>query len=300
MTNLQHVSIHIKRSLVEAFDDLLDSIRQLCDTYRAECQDAWAKDAPTPDADWLWDVLTDFWYEDGQDGRSTRAYVGLVAASPVMLDAVRHVNRKKDLFHAQVSKLKEQSSPGLLEMKEALAKRHPAMRNAMERTGLARLNLKQCWRHIPMIDQPALKVSFTWYVSGRSIRRITVQDAADQLERLGLDKPHIQIQMQVLASLPTHQPLAQVQLQAPLMRANVTFPWPEGLEPERGQRPPSKSMNISLPLFVATHGGALPSFKAPSPTPPEGRISSPRKDKKISDEPVLSSIRVHRYLSPPQ
>ncbi|BBI61585.1 hypothetical protein HSBAA_28910 [Vreelandella sulfidaeris] len=94
----------------------------------------------------------------------------------------------------------------------------------LRRNGLARLHLKQSWRQLPIAQAPVSRVRFAWYSSGRSIKRLTVQEAERKLIQLDTDAPHIRIQLRKLASIPSGEILAQVQTQAPLMRANLFLP----------------------------------------------------------------------------
>jgi len=273
----------------EAFDQVVDASRHLVDRLRDLPTQSWALDTPRPDADWLGGALMDFWYTDGQDGRTTRPYVGLVAAPPTVMEAVAAVNAAKRRFAETVAAIKQEDHRMVAELKASLPFRHSYLHAHMKGSGLARLHLKQCWRHIPVAEQPVQRVRFAWYTSGRSIRRVTVREAEQMLVSLGNEQPHIQIQLRSLAGLPSSEPLAQVQHQAPLMRANLFYeePLPDG----RMRR----AMNLALPLFIPSGNGLLPHHNQPPPFPPESRTRKVRSDERLEQTPFLPSLRIYRY-----
>ncbi|WP_227367899.1 DNA replication terminus site-binding protein [Halomonas sp. M20] len=275
--------------LEAAFDHLVERIDALLDIYTASPGKAWALESPRPDAQWLRRVLLDFWYQDGQDGRVTRSYVGLIAASETLLDAVAEVNAAKSRFAAILATIREQAISLIPEIKTVLPFRHPALHDHLRGQGLARLHLKQCWRHLPVADAPLSRVRLAWYTSGRSIKRLTVREAEQKLLTLDSDAPHVRIQLKRLAGIPDGEPLAQVQRQAPVMRANLFFQEP--LADGRSR----KAMNLPLPLFIPAPDGQLPHYNQPLPRPPQGRTRAKRSDERLEDDVFLPSIRVFRY-----
>ncbi len=208
--------------------------------------------------------------------------------SPVM-DAVTIANSAKRHFAETLAAIKEEDQRLVAELKASLPFRHSYLHAHMKGSGLARLHLKQCWRHIPVAEQALQRVRFAWYTSGRSIRRVTVREAEQMLVALGDDQPHIQIQLRSLAGLPSSEPLAQVQQQAPLMRANLFYeePLPDG----RMRR----AMNLALPLFIPSESGLLPHHNQPPPFPPESRTRKVRSDERLEQVPFLPSLRIFRY-----
>ncbi|MBZ9538540.1 MULTISPECIES: DNA replication terminus site-binding protein [Modicisalibacter] len=274
-----------------AFDALIDATHRLLDIYADAPREAWALETPTPDRDWLQGALFDFWYHDGQDGRVTRSYVGLIAADDALLDAVGEVNRRKSAFAATLAEIRDQAAGLIPEAKAVLPFRHPALHQHLRGQGLARLHLKQCWRHIPVADAPLSRVRLAWYSSGRSIKRLSVREAEQRLLTMDSEAPHIRIQLERLAGLPSSEPLAQVQKQAPVMRANLFFAEPLADGRER------RAMNLPLPLFIPTPDARLPRHNTPLPRPPEGRTRARRSDERLEDDVFLPSLRVYRYRS---
>ncbi|MHA7878353.1 MAG: DNA replication terminus site-binding protein [Saccharospirillum sp.] len=235
----------------------------------------------------LEDALLDLWYLEDQDGRETRIYPGLVALNHEQMTLAAELNLAKDHFRKTVQMVKAEHSTRWREIQGRLTRRYSSLNEQLSREGLVRLHLKQVFRHLPIVVKRPEKVGFGWYSSGRSITRISKQDAWDRLTQLNTESAHIQIQLQRLASLPDNEPLARVQRQAPVLRANLVF--------ADGRR---KSMNISLPLLFPSQGHTdLPAFSTPPPSPPTQRQRLVRSDNKLEDDVFLPSIRVHRYRS---
>ncbi|WP_189468450.1 DNA replication terminus site-binding protein [Litchfieldella qijiaojingensis] len=275
--------------LEAAFDDIIERVEALEARYRESPGAAWALHSPTPDADWLRAALLDFWYQDGQDGRATRSYVGLVAADEPLLEHVASVNAAKAHFADILARIRQEAAALIPELKAVLPFRHPALHTHLRGQGLARLHLKQCWRALPVADASLSRVRLAWYSSGRSIKKLSVRDAEKKLLTLDHEAPHIRIQLQRLAGIPDGEPLAQVQKQAPLMRANLFFREP--LADGRLRR----AMNVALPLFIPSDDGRLPDHNTPPPFPNDKRTRARRSDERLEDEVFLPSLRVYRY-----
>ncbi len=107
--------------------------------------------------------------------------------------------------------------------------------------------------------------------------------------QLDTDAPHVRIQLQKLAGIPDSEILAQVQAQAPLMRANLFFVEP--LEDGHTRR----AHNIAMPLIVPATDARLPHIKAPASEAPTERTRAKRRDEKLESEAFLPSLRIFRY-----
>jgi hypothetical protein len=280
--------------LINTFDSLVDSTHSLCESIRSSHEGLWlpltqAEQSQAINAlDKACNMLMDFWYQDGQDGRETRSCFGYIAVPESTLALAHSVNALKDTFKLQVQALQKQNKQDWLELKGQLAKRHPSLQEQLHFTGLSRLHLKQTWRTMTVIDRTPSRIGFNWYHSGRSIQKISVQQAYDALARLDTSSPHIQAQLSAVSKLASHTPLAKVQNLAPTMRANLFY--------EDGEAPLRHAMNISLPiLFKASAERKLPQHNEPEIEPPQQRQRAVRSDRKIEDTPFLPSIRVHRY-----
>ncbi|MCE9681221.1 DNA replication terminus site-binding protein [Halomonas alkalisoli] len=283
-------SYRLLAELEAAFDALIERSEALLAAYSRSPAEAWAFQADASEA-WLRRALLDFWYQDGQDGRATRSHVGLVAADDILLEKVAAVNGAKAEFARQLAHIRDNHPPLLLEAKAVLPFRHPELHDHLRGSGLARLHLKQCWRAIPVAEAPVARVRLAWYSSGRSIKRLSVGDVEKKLMTLDTDAPHVRIQLRKLAGLPSDEPLAQVQSQAPLMRANLFYCEP--LDDGRTRR----AMNVALPLFLPAPRGRLPDHNLPPANPPETRTRARRSDERLEDTPFLPSLRIFRYRS---
>lgn len=227
-------------------------------------------------------LLGDLWYQGNQDGRATRARHGIVLANEEVIALVKLINQQKDHFKEAVKTARsELTQPQWLEEYGKLGQSN--LRDALHYSDLTRVHLRQCYRHIPLLDERPTQIGFSWYVSGRSIRKLSIADAEQALLALGEEKPHIRIQLQKLGELPVHTELAQMQTLAPVVRANIRF------------KHSRKAMNTSLPLFVPDLGNGLPSFNKIELTPPETRTRKIRADSKVDPDPFLPSIRAHLY-----
>ena len=275
--------------LEAVFDRLVEQTDELVADWEASGASAWSFECETADAAWLRHCLLDVWYQDGQDGRATRSHVGLVAADERVMEAALRVNATKQAFATLIAEIRTEVPSLIPEIKAVLPFRHPALHDHLRGTGLARLHLKQCWRAIPLAEAPVARVRLAWYASGRSIKRLTVREAEQKLLALDNEAPHVRIQLRQLAGIPDGEPLAQVQTQAPLMRANLFYREP--LEDGRTRR----AMNIALPLFVPSPDGRLPDHNQPPPTPPATRTRARRRDERLEDTVFLPSLRVYRY-----
>lgn len=235
----------------------------------------------------LTSLITDLWYEDGQDGRETRSRHGLVMITADIAEHIRRINDCKDAFKHAVLKARAELSE--VEWREEYGRlgQPDGLRESLHFAGLSRVHLRQCYRHLPLLEHRPVKVGFSWYVNGRSIRKLSVAQAEQALLALGEDKPHIQVQLQKLHQLPAHTPLAQIQTLAPVVRANMVF--------ADDAPQPRKAMNVPLPLFIVDNGAGLPAFNEIDLLPPPGRTRRERSDQKIASEVFLPSLRVHLY-----
>jgi len=236
------------------------------------------------------DLVSDLWYRGQQDGRETRSRHGLILADATSTDLIQHINACKDRFRQRVQEEKADTSQWKQAL-ETLQQQPMPLREKLVMAGLNRIHLKQCFRHIPLLERSPTKVGFSWYTHGRSIKTITLQQAEKKLLDIGEDKTHIQIQLAKLGQLRPDTKLAQVQTLAPVVRANLVF----ADSPEHPGEKQRKAMNVSMPLFIPDSSGVLPQHNRIDSEPPTGRTRQARGDQRLSDEPLLPSIRVYTY-----
>ncbi|MBU3006566.1 DNA replication terminus site-binding protein [Cobetia amphilecti] len=276
-----------------AFDTQISAADQVITAVREENSPLWRLDGVSADSEWLSQALQDVWYQDGQDGRVTRPYLGVVAAGPTVIERVAALNAAKEQLAELFAELREKYPDQLAELKAILPFRHPGLNQHLRGDGLARLHLKQCWRRVPVAEAPVARVRFAWYSSGRSIQRVSVAECEALLMKLDTEAEHVHLQLKLLAGLPSDEILARIQPQAPLMRANLFYREP--VMREDGELRTRRALNVSLPLFLPHDDLRLPALNQPSPTPPTERTRARRGDVRIEDTPFLKSLRVHRY-----
>ena len=228
--------------------------------------------------------LQDIYYKDGQDGRETRSYTSVVSCSELLLEKIQKINEQKQILQNLIIKIKNTQNPIFWSQAyEQLNLRPFTLNESLKLNSLSRIHLKQCHRHIPYLSSEPEKISFSWYNSGRSIKKLDRQQVLEKLLALNPESPHIQLQIEKLANIKDLF-LAQIQKQAPVIRCNILY--------KDKQR---KAMNCSLPLFYPSHFGQPLVEIIPPPTFEKQRSRALRNDSKINDEVYLKSIRVHRY-----
>ncbi len=284
--------------LLESFEAFLTHLDQFCTAVRHDA--IWPVWVSRTDAEVLdrldmrlkaIQLYRALWYEDGQDGRETLTCPGLVGASPETMAEAHACNAAKDDFKAAVLALKFLARAEATAAMADLHRRQEVVAAAMRRMGAARLNLKQAYRHLPLLDRRPLKVGFTWSKQGRVIQRTSVADARRLLEQR-IETPEIDQELQRLVKIPEDEMLARVRSVCPHLRANVVFAALGGSGVER------RLMQTPLPILIPLQPGeSLPDFV---PTAPD-LLRNPRlrrADVRIEDEPFLPAVRVHRYRMP--
>ena len=291
-------SAMLRVTLLESFEALLARLDEFCTAVRHDAAlPAWVSRTDAELLDRLdmrikaIDLYRALWYEDCQDGRETQTCPGLVGASPETMAAAHVCNTAKDGFKAAVLALKSMERTEATAAMADLHHRQEHVASAMRRMGAARLNLKQAYRHIPLIERRPLKVGFTWSKQGRVIQRTRVAEARRLLEQR-VETPQIHQELQRLAEIPSDEMLARVRSVCPHLRANIVFAAPEGSGVLR------RLMQTPLPILLPLQPGeSLPEFVPVAPdllTNPRLR----RADVRIEDEPFLPVIRIHRYRLP--
>lgn len=229
---------------------------------------------------------SDIWHSGHQDGRRTQSSYGLVGATIELLDAAEHLNQCKDQLRLSISQIKKSD---LSVVSAQLHQRSKRLNASMNQVGLGRLHLKQCYRHIPLLDSRPDNIRFSWYTSGRSIRKLTAHDAMEMLLKLDISQVHISKQIEKLSPLNGTTPLAQIQKQVPVVRANIG--WKVNTNSWR-----RIAKNSPLPILVPLNRDEqLPVHNTLSKTPPEHRSRALRSDSIIDPEPFLPSLRIHLY-----
>jgi hypothetical protein len=280
--------------LIEAFNSMVFNTQELCSSLKTQDNRIWV---PLSEDDHSLGLTAlqkaqqhyqDFWYVNGQDGRETRSCFGLISASDEQIETAKTINQQKDELKALFGQLQKHDKKEWLELKGQLGKQRQTLRHNLKLSGLNRLHLKQTWRHIPITQRTPCRVGFNWYSSGRSIQKVSVQQAFDALNQLDVSSKHVQTQLSMLSKLSNNTPLAKVQNLAPTMRANLFY--------KDDVLPARHAFNISLPiLFKAGPEGSFPEHNEPELNAPIERKRAIRSDRKIEDNAFLPSLRIHRY-----
>ncbi|CAH0990338.1 hypothetical protein SIN8267_00430 [Sinobacterium norvegicum] len=273
------------QKLSQCFDDLIQSNNELNLAIESNDSAGWVCGNTGDIQQALQAAYSDYWYTGDGDGRKTKNYHGLYLADDRTVACAIDVNAMKSSFKHAVQQIqKEDKQQWLLEY-GMINNRY---REQLTTAQLSRLNLKQTYRHIPILNTSPAKIGFSWYTQGKSITRVSKQQAYDRLAKFG-DSSHIRIQQQKLATLNDYEKLAIVQKQAPLVRANIVY--------QQGTEIIRKATNSSLPFIIAdTHHGRLPEFNQINELPPQTHTRLRRSDSKISDDVFLPSIRAYRYI----
>ncbi len=283
--------------LLESFEKLLVALDSFCIAIRQDALPIWVSRTEAELHDELnmrlkaIQLYRALWYEGSEDGRETLTCPGIVGASPETLIAAQAFNVAKDQFKAAILALKKL---GRLEAKTVMAdlhRRQQVVAVAMRRMGAIRLNLKQAYRHIPLLEECPLKIGFTWSRQGRVIQRTSLDEARLLLEQR-VETPQVVLDRQRLANLGNEEVLARVRSVCPHLRANLVFAGSDGSGVRR------RLMQTPLPVLVPLQSGqSLPEF-VPVASEPSASLRLRRADVRIEDEPFLPSVRIHRYRLP--
>ena len=291
-------SITLRTELLTSFETLLARLDACCASVRHDgALAAWVSRTEAELTDGLdmrfkaIQLYRALWYEAAQDGRETLTCPGIVGAGPDTLAAARACNAAKDRFKAAVLALKVLDRLEANAVMTDLHRRQEALAIAMRRMGAARLNLKQAYRHVTLLDHRPLKIGFTWSKQGRVIQRTSMAAARRLLEQR-VETPQIRLELQRLTEIRDDEMLARVRGVCPHLRANIVFAADEGSGVRR------RLMQAPLPILVPLQRGEnLPEFVPVAPEPPvTPRLR--RADVRIEDEPLLPSVRIHRYRVP--
>jgi len=208
-------------------------------------------------------------YLDTQQPREILVGAGIIAASSETIETLNMLNQAKHKFKESILKLKAAK-----------------IEIPLNRMGLARIHLKQCYRKIPYFLLRPTKVSWTW-ANTRAIKKITVLEAEKLLMKHTRDNG-IERQLKLLQGLDPKEKLAIIQDLAPHLRANLVMP--------AGNSSKRLMVKGPVPLFyLASDSSGLPEFTPPGIKRGRDKDRVVRKDVKINPNPFLPAIRAHRY-----
>lgn len=227
-------------------------------------------------------------YIEDEDGRTTRTYQGVILCPPELISAAKDVNQSKDIFRNAINKIKGDFK-AVIDIREKINENY-ARRMKLNNVGLGRLNLNSCYRKIPVLDDCPDKIGFSYMSNGKSIKKITAKEAKDLLLKLNDREPeHIKLQIEAVDKLSPKDILAQVQSQAPIIKANLVYIDKTLLPAKRTV----KTKKPPLPILVPGEKMPIINFIEPD-FHANKRLQ--RLDVKIEESEFLPSIRVHKYI----
>lgn len=238
--------------------------------------------------------LSQLEFVDAQDPKEILLGPGILACSNVTLQSINKVNIAKDNFKESMikckkAKIKLNDSDLNQEFNLLLDKHRPnIISKALNKMGLARLHLKQCYRKIPILNNRPSKVSWTW-AHTKAIKKIDVNTAREMLIKKR-QVSGIEDQIRKLETLQPNDKLAIVQELAPHLRANILT----GTDAE----PKRFMIKGSMPIFYLDETNALlPKHSPPSIVKkPTESSRKQRSDVKLEGAPFIPALRAHRYL----
>ncbi|WP_051221611.1 hypothetical protein [Neptunomonas japonica] len=279
-------------NIVDAFEQLTESLltfdKQLSKSHLAislpsKELDAFTQQQALEQARYYY---SNIWHSDDTDGRRTQSCYGLVGANRETLEAAAKLNTVKDKLRTSVGLLQKSE---LNTASEQLHQRSKTLAITLNNQGLGRIHLKQCYRHIPLLDSTPHNVRFSWYNSGRSIKKLSAENAMQMLLKLDTSQPHVVRQIEKLSPLHKSTKMAQIQTQVPVVRANIAWK-----TDDNNWRRLAK--NCPLPILTPLLDEAeLPEHNLLTSTAPTLRNRAQRSDSLIDPEPFLPSLRIHLY-----
>lgn len=290
----------LRVEVLDAFLALTQAITNLCIAVKMESHlVSWVQDSDLPlfptdkplsAREKSTVVISQLQYTQNQAPREIIVCAGFIGASPSTINLATVVNECKDRFKKSILALKSAKiptrDPFLTDKMNSILSRAHITTKTLQKVGLARLHLKQCYRKIPILNGAPQKISWTW-AHTRSIKKISISQAQELLFKKG-DDPGIQIQLQKLSCLHPHESLAIVQELAPHLRANILYPQEAGAGRVMIKGP--------IPIFFPCEStNPMPEFNPPSKKREKNIHRLKRSDIKLEPTPYLSAIHAHRY-----
>lgn len=251
----------------------------------------------------LFDITNQIEYHDFQNPKETVIYPGIIGASLETIEQINIINNCKIEFKEAIQNLKKlkikNTDPVLTKEFDKIFdlseideknKRELNTQKTLKRNGLARLNLKQCYRTIKVLPIKPKSISWTW-ANTKAITKISKNEAILKLQQKGNDYGIMQ-QIQKVECLKDSEKLAIVQNLAPNLRANIVYPENNSLD-----IPSRQMIKGHMPIFYPeVPYNELPYFKAPKSKEDISFRENKRADSKIDTEPFLPAIRGFRYI----
>lgn len=224
---------------------------------------------------------------DDLDGRFTRTLTGVIALPPEGLTWARAANASKERLIAAWRALDGigiQITDTDLQLQEQVLLRD----DALEKVGRARFHYREASRLFQIFDQCPLRIGFLWRpvrpIASTTCAALCLQLEQELKESKGGDRVGPTLDLAMLRSLPTDEPLAIVDSTNTEPCANIKFLDANGLEKWR-------QTSSVLPFIVPAPVTCKVSASAKS-----DKQRKQRKDIRIEERPFLPRRRVYRYL----
>lgn len=230
--------------------------------------------------------ISDLYYSDAvDDGRFTPICVGAIGVSGDGVQSAITANLAKDRFHFACKNVMENArSRG--NSKLSATGKAKRLRAILTELGYPRLSLRQCFRHFPVLHNTPVDIRFSYSGGGRSIKRITVEEAKAYLANREYESRKAMIQAEKVAAFHPDTPLALVQELPGYYKANI---WHE-----------PKSDPQTIPAFLPiiyphdANKDVARQQKLPDAQASKKRRGT-RSDRKLQDEPVVTGVRIYGY-----
>lgn len=245
-----------------------------------------------------WQYINQIKYLDNQKPKETFILPGLIAASNDTLALIRDINSAKDTFKKNMQILKKimPRKDNKFLFDEAKYIRNQKITKILSNLHLSRLNLKQTYRHIPVLENNQLsKVTWTW-AKTKAITKICIDELINRLKNKKIT-PAIEQQLQQAYELKRKNPqqhLAIIQNLTSHLRANILF-----THCKNNKDTKSRIMTKgSLPIFYASNNNHnLPQFKIPiTKKQAQMQMRKTRSDRIIQEPPLFPALRACLYV----
>lgn len=235
--------------------------------------------------DYIIRSIHDIWYQDGQEPKETRKYIGFVHVGEDIA-LVKQLNAiKVQLQKAYQLISKEQSFNKIYSTDRFsdLSKRSPRPEE-FRRHGLTRLCFNHIFRQLLFYEQTVASISFSIEKKGWSERPITKSALLARISRDFEGSEKEMLYRSKIEALSDSASIVMAYPQKPSIRANVVM-----LGAKKRQTP-----RASMPIFLGDNS-VLPRTNSSFTFDVHEDFRLSRSDKKLSSEPLIENT--HYYLT---
>lgn len=232
-------------------------------------------------------AIGNVWNSGIADGRETSVCIGAIGVDERVLELAQHVNLCKDRFKAAVQILQDRVK-GRGDAAPSKAWKNKITRNALTSLGLGRLSLRLCNRHIPVIDYQPHTIGISYSSGGRSIKRMTPKSVLVELKALGYESDSARLDYKKIEDQPSGLILAKVTPLAGYYKANIF----------KEKSKLTKTIPVFLPILYLNEKSDLVNHTPCLPVKDNWKRMDrePRSDKKISEEPLITTLPIYTYV----